>query len=150
LFEQVVGMRRRVLGAEHPKTLSSLDAQGYLLLRAGRLREAERVYREVVSLRTRVLGAAHSNTRYSTLGLAEVFLGLGDRAGAERELRGMGVCGEAWMEGMRKSLLGASVGDAELARAGYEELRREEGRLPLIARPELRGEVGRARARMGR
>ena len=150
LFEQVLGMRRRVLGVDHPKTLSSLDAQGYLLLRAGRLREAERVYREVVSLRTRVLGAAHSNTRYSTLGLAEVFLGLGDRAGAERELRGMGVCGEAGMEGMRKSLLGASLGDADLARAGYEELRREEGRLPLMGRPELRGEVERARGRMGR
>ncbi len=83
--------QRRVLGSEHPTTLSSKDAQGYLLLRVGRLREAERVYREVLLLRAYVLGPAQGNTRYSTLGL-------GDRAGAEREFGGWG-CAEAFVGG---------------------------------------------------
>lgn len=56
--------------------------------RAFRMKEhVEGVYREVVMLRAHLLAPEPGNTRYSTLGLAEVLLGLGDRAGAERELR---------------------------------------------------------------
>ena len=56
--------------------------------RAFRMKEhVEGVYREGVMLRAHLLAPEPGNTRYSTLGLAEVLLGLGDRAGAERELR---------------------------------------------------------------
>jgi tetratricopeptide (TPR) repeat protein len=62
--------RERVLGAEHPDTLSSVNNLACLLYRQGKYDEAEPLYRRALQTFERVLGAEHPNTLTSVNNLA--------------------------------------------------------------------------------
>ena len=53
---------RRVLGQEHPDTLSSINNMGMLLSAQGKLAEAEPFLKEALDQRRRVLGVEHPDT----------------------------------------------------------------------------------------
>ena len=56
-------IRRRVLGADHPDTASSLNNLAGLYHARGRYDDAEPLYDEALSISRRVLGAEHPNTK---------------------------------------------------------------------------------------
>jgi hypothetical protein len=58
----VLADRRRVLGEDHPDTLTSRATLAWLAARQGHRAEAEALYRQVIADRTRVLGADHPDT----------------------------------------------------------------------------------------
>ena len=62
LFSEVVAVRRRVLGPEHPNTLSSMHYLGVQLGTEHRYPEAERVFREVLEIQRRIIGPEHLDT----------------------------------------------------------------------------------------
>jgi serine/threonine protein kinase/Tfp pilus assembly protein PilF len=57
--------RRRLLGDEHPDTLSSINSMAELLDYQGKMGEAEPYYREALESRRRVLGDEHPDTLVS-------------------------------------------------------------------------------------
>ena len=62
LCREVLADRRRVLGDDHPDTLTSPATLAWLAARRGRHAEAEALYRQVLADRNRVLGASHPDT----------------------------------------------------------------------------------------
>ena len=54
--------RRRLLGDDHPDTLTSRATLARLAARQGRRGEAEELYRQVIADRSRVLGSGHPDT----------------------------------------------------------------------------------------
>lgn len=62
LQEAALATRRRVLGTQHPDTLSSDGEMGNLLHSMGELKEAEGYYREALETSRRVLGDDHPDT----------------------------------------------------------------------------------------
>ncbi|MFD1115671.1 tetratricopeptide repeat protein [Sphaerisporangium aureirubrum] len=80
-------LRRRVLGEDHPSTLTSRDNLAFVLWALGRLEEAEAEHRAVLAVRRRVLGEDHPSTLMSRDNLAGVLRDLGRQAEAEAEHR---------------------------------------------------------------
>jgi serine/threonine protein kinase/tetratricopeptide (TPR) repeat protein len=160
LFDRAIALRKRILGPKHPKTLASMDARARMLQQAGRYAEAEQSYRQVAALRVEVLGAKHANTRHTFLSLAEVLLAEHKYADAVAMIgnpfTGNVASGEErWMEALRQSLLGESLAGlgrlsdaAPLLESGLAELQKSEAQIPLLFRPERRGEADRARQRL--
>ena len=64
----------RVLGADHPQTLTSRNNLAYAYQSAGRLGEAIPLYEQVLADRTRVLGPDHPDTLTSRNNLAYAYL----------------------------------------------------------------------------
>jgi len=62
LQEKALATRRRILGEEHPQTISSINQMGVLLDSQGKLEEAERYYREALEKSRRVNGEDHRET----------------------------------------------------------------------------------------
>ena len=73
LFRRVIEMRTRVLGPEHPDTLTSRHWLVYALNEQEKHAEAEAEARQVVALREKVLGSEHPDTLLSRYNLANVF-----------------------------------------------------------------------------
>ena len=73
----------RVLGAEHPNTLSSVNNLAFLLETKGDYGAAEPLYRRALEARERVLGAEHPNTLTSVNNLAGLLDSKGDYGAAE-------------------------------------------------------------------
>jgi len=71
LQERALATRRRVLGEEHPDTLTSISNMGTLLRAQGKLSEAEPYYREGLENLRRVLGEEHPDalTSISNMGV---------------------------------------------------------------------------------
>ncbi len=69
LQESALATRRRILGDEHPDTLSSIGSMGMLLRWQGRLAEAEPYLRESLEKRRRLLGDEHPQTLASIVSL---------------------------------------------------------------------------------
>ena len=65
------GIEVRVLGSEHPSTLTSMVDLAHTLSDAGRLEEAEDLMVQVVEASKRVLGLEHSDTLISMGNLQE-------------------------------------------------------------------------------
>jgi len=61
-FREALEARRRVLGDDHPDTLTSINSMGFLLRVRGRFDEAEPYYLEALEGRRRVLGDEHPST----------------------------------------------------------------------------------------
>lgn len=70
LQERALATRRRVLGEEHPDTLTSIDSLGLLLQDQGRLAEAEPYCREALEKSRRVRGEQNPSTLVFTENLA--------------------------------------------------------------------------------
>jgi non-specific serine/threonine protein kinase/serine/threonine-protein kinase len=73
LLTKSVEIRRRVLGADHPDTLQSMDSLAVFYSQAGRYSEAEKLQTETVEGRRRVLGKEHRLTLESEDQLAGVY-----------------------------------------------------------------------------
>jgi hypothetical protein len=63
LFEATLAERERVLGSDHPDTLTSRDHLGYAYAQAGRLDEATTLYERVLADSERTLGSDHPTTQ---------------------------------------------------------------------------------------
>jgi len=70
----VVEVRERVLGNEHPSTLTSMNNLALVQRDQGKYDEAEQMYREVVEVREKVLGKEHPDTLTSMSYLAAVLI----------------------------------------------------------------------------
>jgi len=84
LIEGTLGARTRFLGAEHPETLTALNALAVAHRRAAHADKALELAMQAVSARTRALGATHPDTLTSRMGLAVALAGTGDGAKAHR------------------------------------------------------------------
>ncbi len=85
-------MRRRVLGEEHPDTLTSAGNLASSLWGLGKYAQAERVEREVLGVKRRVLGEEHPETLMSASNLASSLSDQGKHAEAEQILKPGGAC----------------------------------------------------------
>jgi eukaryotic-like serine/threonine-protein kinase len=70
LLTPALDIRRRVLGAAAPQTLSSMNDLAWNLSRQGHYSESEKLQRETLNLRRRVLGPEHPDTLISMSNLA--------------------------------------------------------------------------------
>ena len=66
--------RERILGAEHPDTLSSMNNLAVSLESTGRHQEAEDLYRKALQAQERSLGVEHPDTLLSNWNLAILLL----------------------------------------------------------------------------
>ena len=73
MHREVLEVRRRVLGQEHPDTLASMSNLAIVPPRARPMaKEAEQMHREVLEVQGRVLGQEHPRTLASMNNLANV------------------------------------------------------------------------------
>jgi tetratricopeptide (TPR) repeat protein len=86
LSRKAVAMRRDLLGARHPQTLSSMGQLGDILSGRGQFTAALPLYREAFRVQTEVLPKGHRLTLLSALGLGEALAAIGQRAEAIRIL----------------------------------------------------------------
>jgi tetratricopeptide (TPR) repeat protein len=70
LYLEVLGIVQRVLGEEHPDTLTLKQSLAWMFRTEGRYDEAEPLYLRVLELRRRVLGEEHRDTMMSMRGVA--------------------------------------------------------------------------------
>jgi tetratricopeptide (TPR) repeat protein len=70
---QVVETRKRVLGTEHPDTLTSIANLASTYRNQGRWKEAEELFVQVVETRKRVLGTEHPHALISIANLASTY-----------------------------------------------------------------------------
>jgi hypothetical protein len=72
-FEEVLQTRKRVLGVEHPDTLTSMANLASTYRNQGRWKEAEELEVQVMETSLRVLGAEHPDTLTSMANLASTY-----------------------------------------------------------------------------
>ncbi|MCG5437695.1 tetratricopeptide repeat protein, partial [Micromonospora foliorum] len=73
LYEATLAAYERVLGDEHPDTLTSRNNLAYAHKAAGRLSEAIPLYEATLAVRERVLGDEHPKTLTSRNNLAAAY-----------------------------------------------------------------------------
>jgi tetratricopeptide (TPR) repeat protein len=81
LHEQALGVYRRVLGDEHPKTLTALDETAVMLRAQGALDAARALHELALATRRRLLGDEHPDTLATTSDLVGVLRALGELPG---------------------------------------------------------------------
>jgi tetratricopeptide (TPR) repeat protein len=81
--EEALRIRERVLGEEHPETLTSINNLAYLYERQGRYAEAEPLYQRALAASERVLGREHAITLTSVNNQAHLYASQGRYAEAE-------------------------------------------------------------------
>ena len=82
-YQRALEGRERVLGVDHPHTLTSVNNLGTLLQTQGKLEEAEVLYRRALEGRERVSGVDHPDTLLSMRNLAALLEKIGDLSSAE-------------------------------------------------------------------
>jgi len=70
MHRETLALRDRVLGKEHPDTLTSMNNLANTLSSQGKYAEAEQMHQETLVLREKVLGKEHPNTLESVYWLA--------------------------------------------------------------------------------
>ncbi|MEM8996385.1 MAG: tetratricopeptide repeat protein, partial [Acidobacteriota bacterium] len=83
LHEQALDARRRVLGAEHPDTLISINNLAATLSALGNAEGARDLCEQALDVRHRVLGAEHPSTLISLHNLLCVIQEAGERVDSE-------------------------------------------------------------------
>src|ERR1700678_1530422 len=73
LFVQVMDMRKKLLGAEHPSTLTSMANLASTYLNQGRWNEAEQLFVQVMDMSKKLLGEEHPSTLTSMGNLASTY-----------------------------------------------------------------------------
>jgi len=74
---QVMDMRIKVLGAEHPDTLISMGNLASTYMNQRRWNEAEQLEIQVMDMRIKVLGAEHPYTLTGMENLARIYMNQG-------------------------------------------------------------------------
>ena len=75
---QVLETRKRVLGEEHPHTLTTMGNLALTYWNQGRWKEAEQLEVQVLETRKRVLGEEHPDTLRSISDLAHILKYMGE------------------------------------------------------------------------
>ena len=90
---EALAAKRRVLGDDHPKTLTTMNNLAGLYKNTGRMAEAEALHAECLAARRRVLGDENPETLGSMNNLAQLYADTGRVVEAavlfEEELRGL-------------------------------------------------------------
>lgn len=81
--EQVLKIRKDVLGEKHPETAGSMDALGTLYETLGKSAEAEPLHQQALKIHRELLGDRHPTTAVSLNNLAALYQRQGDFARAE-------------------------------------------------------------------
>ncbi|RKL04917.1 hypothetical protein BFJ70_g17166 [Fusarium oxysporum] len=84
LYRETLEAREKVLGKEHPDTLSSMNNLALVLRKIGKYEEAEKMHRETLEAREKVLGKEHPSTLSSMNNLALVLGNMGEYEEAEK------------------------------------------------------------------
>jgi tetratricopeptide (TPR) repeat protein len=138
LQEQTVDASRRVLGDDHPDTLTSMNDLATIQADLADLKGARKLYEYILAARWRVLGDDHAATLQSMNSLAEAHHDLGDYRGAhnlhEQTLaahrRVLGDDHPATLQSMNNlAATRAALGDYQGARELYEQTRDAYGRV---------------------
>jgi len=98
LFVEVMKMRKKLLGTEHPSTLASMANLASTYRNQGRWNEAERLEVQVMDMRKKLLGIEHPDTLASMANLASTYRNQGRWNEAEQL--------QVQVIDMRKKLLG--------------------------------------------
>jgi len=72
-LERALSIQKRILGLDHPDTLSTMNSLSTVFIRLGKYAEAESILRETVSRQKQVLGAEHQQTIISMHNLGVVY-----------------------------------------------------------------------------
>jgi len=83
MFWDILELRTRVLGEEHPTILDNMEQLAVVYDKMGRYSEAEQMFRDVLELRKEVLGKAHPNTLNTMEHVATIFNKMGRISEAE-------------------------------------------------------------------
>ncbi len=83
LQESALATRRKVLGDDHPETLTSLNNMAILLQWSGKLKEAEPYFRECLERKRRVLGDDNKETVIAIANMGSQMIFMGKAAEAE-------------------------------------------------------------------
>ena len=127
LAREVLGSYRESLGDDHPFTLTAMHTLGTAMQRAGQGEQAVPLLLEAIAGRRRALGAAHDETLSTINEAAQLLLGLGRWAQAERCAR------EAWDACSRSRPEHVARADAALALgSALRELNRVPEALPFL------------------
>jgi hypothetical protein len=70
---QLMEIRKRVLGPEHPDTLASMNNLAVIYWNQGRWSEVEELNVQIMEIRKRVLGPEHPDTLTSMNNLASIY-----------------------------------------------------------------------------
>jgi tetratricopeptide (TPR) repeat protein len=121
LFAEVVETRKRVLGSDHPDTLTSMANLALTYRNQGRWKEAEELGVQVMETRKRALGLEHPDTLTSMANLASTYRNQGRLKEAE----------ELGVQVMETSLrvLGSEHPDTLTSIANLASTYRDQGRL---------------------
>ena len=84
MHRQTLALREKVLGIEHPDTLTSMSQLASALSNQGKYVEAEQMHRQTLALREKVLGLEHPNTLTSMNELALALSSQGKYVEAEQ------------------------------------------------------------------
>jgi tetratricopeptide (TPR) repeat protein len=84
IYEQLLPIRERVLGAEHPDTLSTRSNLALAYQAAGRAGNAIAIYEQLLPICERVLGAEHPDTLSTRSNLALAYQDAGPTENATR------------------------------------------------------------------
>jgi len=84
LWRLVWDTRHRILGAEHPNTLTSMNNLALTLGAQGDMEGARKIHEQVLEITLRVLGAEHPSTLSSMNNIAETLRAQGDMEGARK------------------------------------------------------------------
>jgi hypothetical protein len=71
MYRQVLELRQKVLGPQHPDTITSINNLACCLKGMERVGDATSLYREGLQLAQQALGAEHQATKALEQGLAE-------------------------------------------------------------------------------
>ena len=117
---QVMGIRKKLLGAEHPDTLISMANLASTYGDQGRWNEAEQLQIQVMEMRKKLLGAEHSDTIKSMTNLASTYWKQGRWDEAEQL--------QIQVMDMRKKLLGAEHPDTITSLGNLASIYCDQGR----------------------
>jgi predicted RNA-binding protein Jag len=117
---EVMEMRKKLLGAEHPDTLTAIGNLASTYMHQGRWNEAEQLEVQVMNMRKKLLGADHPDTLNAIGNLASTYIHQGRWNEAEKL--------EVQVMDMRKKLLGADHPDTLTSMAHLASTYRHQGR----------------------
>ncbi|KAI3015357.1 hypothetical protein CBS147347_11230 [Aspergillus niger] len=118
---QVMDIRKRMLGSEHPSTLTSMANLASTYWKQGRWKEAEELDVQVMELRKQVLGPEHPSTLTSMVNLASIY----SSQGRWKEAEELGV----QVMNIHKRMLGSEHPDTLTSMANLASTYWKQGRL---------------------
>ena len=73
LYSDVLALRTRILGADHPAVAQTLDSMAQLSYDCGQYIEAEQMYKQALAIQEKMLGTEHPDVARSLYGLAILY-----------------------------------------------------------------------------